>query len=495
MTRRDEASAASGNPTTDGPRVWGVVLAAGMATRMGGSKVTRVLEGRPMVERVVDAALASRLAGTVVVVGHEADEVRRILHGRPVRVVENPLFAHGLSTSLHAGLRGIDSDCDAALFLLADQPFVTTELIDRLIDEHVASGRLIVRPEHGGRPANPVLFSARLFSELARETGDRGGRDVVRRHADEVALVPVDDPVLCVDIDSLEEYERLRAMNVQTDCPTLPRPRAVVRGGGDLATGAVLALHRAGISVVVTEVAQPTVVRRTVSFAEAVYAEVTDVEGIRAARAAVSDIDAVLDDGVVPVVVARSHTQVLEQVRPVLLVDAIMAKRNLGTRITDARAVVALGPGFVAGRDAHAVVETRRGHDLGRILYEGEAQANTGVPGEIGGYTWQRVIRSPAAGIFQAAATIGDPVQTGDVIGYVGETPVHAPLDGVLRGLLYTGLHVTEGFKMGDVDPRGGAPRCFTVSDKARAVGGSVLVAACALLGGVWFVRDAAAEN
>lgn len=210
MTRPDGASAASGNPTTDGPRVWGVVLAAGMATRMGGSKVTRALEGRPMVERVVDAALDSRLAGTVVVVGHKADEVRRILHGRRVRVVENPLFAQGLSTSVHAGLRGIDSDCDAALFLLADQPFVTARLIDRLIDEHVGTGSLIVRPEHGGRPATPVLFSARLFSELARETGDRGGRDVVRRHPDDVVLVPVDDPLLFVDIDSLEEYERLR---------------------------------------------------------------------------------------------------------------------------------------------------------------------------------------------------------------------------------------------------------------------------------------------
>ena len=191
-------------------RVLGVVLAAGRATRMEGSKVIRRVGGRPMVERVVDAALGSRLTVTTVVVGHEADAVQAIVGGRPVRVIHNPWFAEGLSTSVHAALRDTGPDIDAALFLLADQPFVTVALIDQLLESFAATGKPIVRPEAEGSPGNPVLFSARLFPELLRETGDRGGRDVVRRHLDEVCLVAVEDPLLCLDIDSLEEYERVR---------------------------------------------------------------------------------------------------------------------------------------------------------------------------------------------------------------------------------------------------------------------------------------------
>ncbi len=177
---------------------------------MGGTKVVRPVAGKPMVERVVDAALESRLADTAVVIGHEADGVRAILEGRPVRLLDNPSFAEGLSTSVRVALLALGPDYDAALFLLADQPFVTAGLIDSLLEAFAATGKPIVRPDLDGRPGNPVLFSARLFPELMRETGDRGGRDVVWRHAGEVSLVPVDDPAACLDIDSLEEYERVR---------------------------------------------------------------------------------------------------------------------------------------------------------------------------------------------------------------------------------------------------------------------------------------------
>jgi len=265
------------------------------------------------------------------------------------------------------------------------------------------------------------------------------------------------------------------------------QPRAVVKGAGDLATGAALCLHRAGFAVVMTEIACPTVVRRTVAFAQAVYGGRATVEGTRAVRVEAAGIEGALAQGTIPVIVAEDAAEVISTVRPALLVDAIIAKRNLGTRIGDAPAVVALGPGFEAGRDADAVIETRRGHDLGRVLYEGAAHANTGVPGDVGGYTWQRVLRAPTAGVFRAVADIGDVVAAGDTVGHVGDQPVKAALDGVLRGLLHPGLEVTEGFKLGDVDPRGDVSRCFTVSDKARAVGGGVLEAACALLGGVRF--------
>jgi xanthine dehydrogenase accessory factor len=268
---------------------------------------------------------------------------------------------------------------------------------------------------------------------------------------------------------------------------TTQRPRAVIKGAGDLASGVALCLHRAGFAVTLTEIARPTVVRRTVAFAQAVYDGGASVEGARAVCVAPGVIEGALTQGAIPVVVAEDATQVLETVQPVLLVDAIIAKRNLGTRMSDAPTVVALGPGFTAGRDVHAVVETRRGHDLGRVLYRGAAQENTGVPGDIGGYTWQRVVRAPAAGRFRTAAEIGDLVEAGDVIGYVGEEPVRAAIAGVVRGLLRSGLEVDAGFKLGDVDPRGDISRCFTVSDKARAVGGGALEAACTLLGGVRF--------
>jgi molybdenum cofactor cytidylyltransferase len=191
------------------PRVAGVVLAAGRATRMAGSKVVRPVEGVPMVARVVAAVLGSRLDETVVVVGHEAEQVTAILRDQPVRIVDNPRYAQGLSTSVRAGLRALGPRCEGAMFLLADQPFVTSALIDRLLDAFTSSRKAIVRPRACGRPANPVLFSAALFAELARETGDRGGRQVIRRHEDDVCLVEVDDPRLCLDIDSLDDYARI----------------------------------------------------------------------------------------------------------------------------------------------------------------------------------------------------------------------------------------------------------------------------------------------
>jgi len=262
-----------------------------------------------------------------------------------------------------------------------------------------------------------------------------------------------------------------------------PPPLALVKGAGDLATGVALRLRRAGFAVVMTEQERPTVVRHTVAFAEAVYEDRTTVEGVTAVRADdVSQVERLLARGVVPVLLDPEARSVAA-LRPALLVDAIMAKRNLGTSIDDAPAVVALGPGFTAGRDAHAVVETKRGHTLGRVIAKGAAAADTGVPGEISGVGEERLVRSPAAGVFEARRRIGDRVAAGDVVGRVGESPVPARTAGVLRGLLRSGLEVREGMKLGDVDPRGLPAHCALVSDKALAVAGGVLEAACALLG------------
>lgn len=265
------------------------------------------------------------------------------------------------------------------------------------------------------------------------------------------------------------------------------RPLAFIKGAGDLATGVALRLYRSGFGVVMTEIAWPTPVRRTVAFAEAVYDNEAQVEGVtavlvddaaEAARAIDKNLVAILVDPE-----ADSRTLL----RPQLEIDAIIAKRNLGTRMDDAPAVVALGPGFYAGRDCHAVVETMRGHTLGRVIWEGEALPNTGIPGEIGGKGAERVLRAPGPGVFRATAQIGDVVTAGQVVGYVGDLPLLATIDGVLRGLLRSGLEVSKGFKTGDVDPRAMPEHCFTASDKALAVAGGTLEAACSLLGGVCF--------
>ena len=198
--------------TLDDTRVAGVVLAAGMATRMGGSKVVREVGGRPMVRRVVEACLSSRLSNTLVVLGHDAVNVEASLRGLSVRVLMNHRYRQGLSTSVNTALGIIGPECRAALFLHADQPFVTAALIDRILEVFSVSRRPIVRPLVEGRPGNPVLFAAELFPELREETGDRGGRDVIRRHIEDVALVKVDDPLLCLDIDSPDDYERVRRL-------------------------------------------------------------------------------------------------------------------------------------------------------------------------------------------------------------------------------------------------------------------------------------------
>lgn len=260
--------------------------------------------------------------------------------------------------------------------------------------------------------------------------------------------------------------------------------RVVIKGAGDLATGVGFRLWRAGFPVVMTELTQPLAIRRTAVFAEAVYAGVTVIEGIEARRIErATEVEAVWRAGAIPVLVDATPAAIAA-LRPEVIVDGIMAKRNTGTQITDAPLVIALGPGFVAGRDAHAVIETARGHFLGRALWKGAAQENTGMPGEVGGRSRERVVYPPRAGVFRAAATIGTQVREGDVLGWVDGVPVLAPTTGVLRGLIHDGLPVTADLKIGDVDPRAVVEHCFTVSDKALAIGGGVLEAIMAHLTG-----------
>jgi len=253
--------------------------------------------------------------------------------------------------------------------------------------------------------------------------------------------------------------------------------RVVIKGAGDLGTGVAARLWRCGFAVVMTETPEPTSIRRTVAFAEAVYAGRAAVEGIEAHRVeGIAEVPECLRRGIVPVLVDPDGA-LTRRLEPDILVDATLSKHNALTRITDAPIVIALGPGFRAGVDAHAVVETNRGHNLGRVILEGEAEPDTGVPGVIAGAGAERVLRAPREGRFQEARAIGDRVERGEVVAHVDGVPVVAGVGGILRGLLRGGLRVEEGLKVGDVDPRAKREHCHTISDKALAVAGGVLEA------------------
>lgn len=251
----------------------------------------------------------------------------------------------------------------------------------------------------------------------------------------------------------------------------------LIRGAGDLASGIALRLWHSGFDVVMTDIEHPTCIRRTVSFAEAVINGRADVEDVSAQKAEnITHMKELLKRNILPVFV-DPECRCLSELKPDILVDAILAKRNLGTKLTDAPIVIGVGPGFTAGVDCHAVVETMRGHTLGRAIYKGSALSNTNIPGHIGGFAGERVLRAPADGIFRGIRQIGDEVAAGDIVGYVGDKPMTCTINGVLRGLLADGTKTHEGMKAGDVDPRGKREYCDTVSDKALSVAGGVLEA------------------
>ena len=263
----------------------------------------------------------------------------------------------------------------------------------------------------------------------------------------------------------------------------------LVRGAGDLATGTILRLHNCGFRVLAVECARPSAIRRRAAFCEAVFDGTATVEGVTARLIdRIEQADAVWNAGEIPLIVDETAV-CAAACAPAVLVDAILAKRNLGTTRDMAPITIGLGPGFTAGGDVDAVVETMRGHRLGRVIYEGAALPNTGVPGPIAGFAAERVIHAPASGAMTFVRSpepvdIGSIVRKGQTIGFVGGVPVTATLDGVLRGLIREGYPVTEGLKIADIDPRAQeVQNCTTVSDKARAIAGGVLEAMLHLAG------------
>ena len=253
-----------------------------------------------------------------------------------------------------------------------------------------------------------------------------------------------------------------------------------VLGGGDLASGVIYRLHRAGFPVVVTELAKPLLVRRAVCYGAAVYERQITIEGINARLVdSAEDVFSTIAQDAIPVLIDEPSASI-SALRPTIIVDARMAKRNLGTSMTDAPLVIGLGPGFTAGVDVHTVIETNRGHRLGRCIWQGAAEPNTGTPGKVAGKAATRVLRAPRAGYVEAYFAIGERVQEEETIATVAGEAIIAPFDGILRGIIHETVAVTPGMKIGDLDPRVDQQFSFTISDKSLAIGGGVLEAVLA---------------
>ena len=252
----------------------------------------------------------------------------------------------------------------------------------------------------------------------------------------------------------------------------------LIRGAGEMASGVAHRLHQSHFKICMTEISHPLAVRREVTFSEAIYEGKKEVEGIRAKLISnTEEIELAWKGGEIPILVDPDGKRTRSFLKPDVLIDAIMAKKNLGTHIGDAPLVIGLGPGFTSGKDVHIVLETNRGHNLGKIILNGSAEPDTGIPGEIGGYTIERLLRTMKKGIFHPQKSIGERVNKGSVVAVADDFPVIAKISGVVRGLLREGVEVKKGMKVGDIDPRGKRELCFTVSDKARAIAGGALEA------------------
>lgn len=256
--------------------------------------------------------------------------------------------------------------------------------------------------------------------------------------------------------------------------------KILIKGAGDLATGIAVRLYRAGHRILMTELPEPLTVRRTVAFSRAVYEGYAKVEDTEAFFARTEEEAGVILNRGDIVVTADPKAACREWFVPDVIVDAVLAKKNLGTEITDAPFVIGVGPGFTAGKDCNCVAETKRGHFLGRVIWEGGAIPNTGVPGDVGGYTTERLLRASADGVIEPKVKIGDVVVKGQVAAVTGGEPVYARMSGIVRGMLQEGVRVGKGLKIGDIDARAEISHCRTVSDKASAVGGAVLEAVSA---------------
>lgn len=418
-------------------------MAGGSSRRMGKDKLSLPLFGKTILEQTV--AIYRRVFAEVEVITKD-------------RIGES--FAlEGMGGTLRGAARLLPDHWQGVVIALGDMPFVGINSLQAL------SRAIAMKPEevwclsYRGRRGHPVYLPRKYFSYLKRLTGDTGLRDLLPELSPK--YIDTEDYGVLFDIDKSDDY--------------LPFQRlVVVKGAGDIATGIIWRLHQAGFKVVATELSKPTAIRRMVAFAQAIYTGEHTVEGITARRSNLFEVPNLLVNDFIPVIPDEEGI-VVKELKPWAVVDARLAKKNLGTKKEEAEIVIGVGPGFTAPEEVHAVIETKRGHYLGRAIYQGSALPNTGIPGEIGGHTVKRVVYSPGRGKVCWYFDFGQEVKAGEVIGTVGEKQIVAAVSGVIRGLIHPEVWVEEGMKIGDIDPRGIKEYAFTISEKALAIAGGVL--------------------
>lgn len=462
-------------------KIHAILLAAGNSRRFDGNKLLYPYRGKPMyrhiLERISEASEAVSESngwqmGTRVLIS-QYEEILKDGSEEGYLCLKNTKSEQGISRSIRMGIEAVEESesyepGDGILFSVCDQPKLTLETLKRLMESFASSGKGICAVAAAGDEAkmgNPVIFSDRYWGELKCLMKDQGGKVVVKKHLEDTVSVPAGDEAELQDID----------------CRADLKPFVIVRGGGDLATGTAHRLHREGCRVLILETKRPACIRRQVSFCEAVYEGSMEVEGVTAVRMdgrldLKKEMEKVWAEGKIPVLVDPAGRSI-ENLHPDVLVDAILAKKNLGTTKEMAPLTIGLGPGFTAGQDVDVVIETMRGSTLGKIYKEGSAIPNTGVPGMVAGHSKERVIHAPGSGTFQPERAIGDLVAKGDVLGFLmpDHIPVMASMPGLLRGMIREGYPVTKGLKIMDIEPRiEERDLCFQISDKAKKIGDSV---------------------
>ena len=462
-------------------KIHAILLAAGNSRRFDGNKLLYPYRGKPMyrhiLERISEASEAVSESdgwqmGTRVLIS-QYEEILKDGRREGYLCLKNTKPEQGISRSIRMGIEAVEESKsyepgDGILFSVCDQPKLTLETLKRLMESFVSSGKGICALAAAGDEAkmgNPVIFSDRYWGELKCLMKDQGGKVVVKKHLEDTVAVPAGDEAELQDIDYRVDL----------------KPFVIVRGGGDLATGTAHRLHREGCRVLILETKRPACIRRQVSFCEAVYEGSMEVEGVTAVRMdgrldLKKEMEKVWAESKIPVLVDPAGRSI-ENLHPDVLVDAILAKKNLGTTKEMAPLTIGLGPGFTAGQDVDVVIETMRGSTLGKIYKEGSAIPNTGVPGMVAGYSKERVIHAPGSGQFQPERAIGDLVAKGDVLGFLmpDHIPVTASMPGLLRGMIREGYPVTKGLKIMDIEPRiEERGLCFQISDKAKKIGDSV---------------------
>ncbi|HVP12577.1 MAG TPA: selenium-dependent molybdenum cofactor biosynthesis protein YqeB [Phycisphaerae bacterium] len=437
-----------------------ILLAAGSATRMGAEKLQLLYKGRRLIDRAL-AALTDcpRIDEVIFVV--RPDQQLGVDHPK-CRIVVNPDYREGMGSSLRTGVAAANAAADALVVSLADMPELTPEIVASLIDAFVSSGKSVLVPVCDGRHGHPVVFAGRWRSELSQLSGDLGARAIINDHPDMVAHFETDDRAVIRDVDTPADLE--------------PKRKVLIKGAGEQASGTAHRLFRCGFHVVMTDLPWPKALRLGVSFCSAIFDREIVVEGVRGVGYTLDEAGmlASFDWSHIPVFV-DPECRLKALWKPDVIIDGRILKANLDNHVGDAPLVIGYGPGLVAGQDVDFVVETNRGHNLGRIIANGCADPDTGVPGSIEGFTYQRLLRSPTDGTLVARHRIGDVVQAGDVIATVADQPITAAIPGVLRGLVYPGSPVVADQKVGDIDPRGDPAYCRMLSDKTRTISGAAL--------------------